>query len=274
MTISAKLSDVGGVEFVVSEENDIDDVGGFSDPIQAVGAKTAKFSGGDTMQANSGKRIGLRQVKINTGAEILVGVRPQNVESNSGFNVTVGQPFTGGTSTSPGSVMVIDFESIDTQELTSETIAGFGGGGNSVTIKYERSDDNVSYTLLGEHTDDAFGTTIIDYGIQTWRYIRITHTVTTGAGGNPATALLTETVLQPPVNNVTVKVRSSLSIDTADGTILITDQVMTENSQLTFVNPYLLTGEPTGDFVTVEIVSQNGNNIPVTLSEITSIKEV
>jgi len=276
MTIVSKLSDVGGLEFVVSDATDSDDVGGFSDAIQVVSAKTAKFSGGATMQANSGLKIGLSQVKINTAAEIPIQPRDVFIESLSGnWTGFVGQETAGSSSTSPGPTnsVVFDFESIDTQTLQSTTNGQFGGAGNGITLLYEISDDDISYTSLGSVTNqDGDFPTVTNYGTRTWRYVRVTHTSTFGVGGNTASTGLLEIVTQPPVNNVTVKVRSSVTLDTADGTVLISDQLMNELSTLTFDTQLLLTGS--SQFVTVEIVSQTGNEIPVTLSDITSVKEV
>lgn len=274
MTISAKLVDINGLEFAVSAETDTIDVGGFSDSIQIVGAETAQFSDLSTMQANSDLRIGMIQLKINTAAEIPLQPRDVFIESLSGnWTGFVGQETSGSSSNSPGGVIVFDFESIDTQTLQSTTNGSFGGAGNGITLLYEISDDDISYVSLGSVTNtDGDAPTVTNYGAQTWRYVRVTHTATSGVPGNTASTGLLEIVTQPPVNNVTVKVRSSVTLDTADGSVLITDQLMTESSSLTFDTDLLLTGN--NEFVTLEIVSQTGNAIPVTLSEITSIKEV
>jgi len=275
MTIKRKNIRPSGLLEIEADNTDTVDTNGFSDSIQTVGAKTAKFSGGATMQSNPGLRIGMTQLKINTGSKIpIIMVRPKNVESNTTWNTNpVGQPFISATGTVVGSIVVVDFESIDTQELTTTTSASFGGEGNSVSILYEYSSDNISYTILGTEIADAFNTPLItNWGTFTWRYIRITHTTTTGAGGNTASTSMVEIIPQPPVNDVTIRVHSSITLDTADGTELIPSQLMTENSQLVFDTDLLLTGN--AQFVTVEIVSQTGNIIPVTLSEITSIKEV
>lgn len=274
MTISAKLTDVAGLEFAVSDETDTIDIGGFSDALQIVGGETAKFSNLTTMQANSGLRIGMNQLKINTEAEIPIQPRDVFIESLSGaWTGFVGQEVSSSSSNSPGGIIVFDYESIDTQGLTTSTNGGFGGAGNGITLFYEYSDDDISYTTLGSvNNTDGDAPTITNWGTFQWRYIRVTHTATSGVAGNTASTNLTENVTQPPVNNVTVRVRSSATLDTADGTVLITDQTMTENSSLTFDTDLLLTDN--GQYVTLEIVSQTGNIIPVTLSEITSIKEV
>jgi hypothetical protein len=274
MTISAKLVDINGLEFAVSAETDTIDIGGFSDSIQAVEAITAQFSDLSTMQANSGLRIGMIQLKINTAAEIPIQPRDIFIESLTGaWSGFVGQETSGSSSNSPGGIIVFDFESIDTQGLTTSTNGGFGGAGNGITLFYEYSDDDISYVTLGSvNNTDGDAPTITNWGTITWRYVRITHTATSGVPGNTASTGLTENVTQPPVNNVTVKVRSSVTLDTADGSVIIDDQLMTENSSLTFDTDLLLTGN--SEFVTLEIVSQTGNAIPVTLSEITSIKEV
>jgi len=274
MTITSKLVDISGLSFAVSEDTDTIDLAGFSDPIQTVGAITAQFSDTSTMQANPGLRIGMTQLKINTSTEIPIAARDENVESNTGWSAAaVGQPYTGASSTSPGPIIVVDFESIDTQGLTTTTNGSFGGAGNGITIFYEYSSDDISYTTLGSIVNtDGDSPTVTNWGTFTWRYIRITHTATSGVGGNTASTSMVENVTQPSVNDVTVRVRSSATIDTADGDVIITDQLMEENESLTFITDLLLTGE--AQYVTLEIASQTGNEIPVSLSDITSILEV
>ena len=276
MTISSKLVDIAGLKYAVSDETDPIDIGGFSDSIESVGGISAKFSDLVVMKADSGLRIGMLQLKINTEAEIPIQPRDVFIESLSGsWTGFVGQETSGSSSTSPGATnsVVFDYESIDTQGLTSTTNGSFGGGGNGITLKYEISDDDVIYTLLGSVTNtDGAAPTVTNWGTQTWRYVKVTHTATSGVGGNTASTGLTENVTQPPVNNVTVRVRSSVTLDGTDGSVIIPAQLMTENSSLTFDTDLLLTGD--GEYVTLEIVSQTGNVIPVNLSEITSIKEV
>ena len=124
MTISAKLTDIGGDEFAVSDETDTTDVNGFSDSLPIVGAKTAKFSvfsGSATMQANPGLRIGLKQVKINTGsgiARVRSIVAGSDTGTDSPTRMINGSFSPPGTSrTAVGQYAIIDFRSVDTQLL-------------------------------------------------------------------------------------------------------------------------------------------------------------
>ena len=297
MVISSKLSDVNGVEFIVSEDTDIDDVGGFSDPIQVVGAKTAKFSGGTTMQSNAGLRIGLTQVKINTGdatpparTEVIadyVGWSANGNDVDDNFLTSLGAVTMSGTDNEA----VIDYGSIAVRKLVLKvqcTALGTDFQGSQSQVTYAVSNDNITYGTFTQiananrpPTGDMGGSVIVtstvtftDPGTQSFRYVKIIGHKILASGSNATTSDVFEATIADTGSTVTVKLRSSTALDTADGTILIDNQVMTLNDTLTFVNPYLLTGNPIGDFVTLEIVSLSNFDIPVTLSEITSIKEV
>ena len=298
MTISSKLSDVGGLEFVVSEAADIDDVGGFSDAIQTVGAETAKFSGGSTMQANSGLKIGMSQLKINTagatpGARTEVGadfvgwaVNGTLVDNNENTSeiASIGSP-----------IAVIDYGSVAvrTPRLVGQ-LDGIGtefGSTGVKTLQYEISDDNITYTdpvttnkiwaslnvpaggdMMGGIPHSSGKISFDDPNTQSFRFIKILG-ISTAAGGVSNTGTMFQvTEADVGVNQVTVRVRSSATLDTADGSVLISGQVMNELESLTFDTQLLLTGP--SEFVTVEIVSLTSFDIPVTLSEITSVKEV
>lgn len=264
MTISAKLSDVGGLEFVVSDPTDTDDVGGFSDTI-TTGAKTAKFSDTSVMQANVGKIIGVSQLKINSGAGGVV--RSRSLESNVGWG-NPNDAFDGNDTTfaaiAGGGALIIDFTSIATTILK---IAHGTTSGNS-TINVQISDDDISYTDLGNFFTTSTSSTgeTVDLGTQTWRYVKVER-----VSGTASTKVF-EVFEELSSESVTVRVRSSATIDTADGTVLITDQVMTPNQTLTFNTALLLTGA--GQFVTLEYVSFVSFAIPINLSQITSVKEV
>lgn len=269
MVIKRKNIRPSGLLEVEADNTDTVDVGGFSDPIQTVGAKTAKFSGGATMQANSGLRIGMTQLKINTGDVVFI---PRTRIVNSGDASNTGNIIDDNPATSgafdENEFVVIDFTTIATAEL--HVTLRLQNALDLLSLRVEISDDNISYTTIATLVNPSTTTTDINLGINTWRYVRLT---AINGDGLIFVFELFE-LIDPSTSDVTVKVRSSVTLDTADGTILITDQVMNENESLTFDTDLLLTENPTGDFVTLEIVSQTGNIIPVTLSEITSIKEV
>lgn len=271
MTIKRKNIRPSGLLEVEADNTDTVDLNGFSDAIQAVGAKTAKFSGGATMQANPGLRIGMTQLKINTDA-IIFTPRVRSLQQNLGYtdpDNTFDNVFTSsGNAGTVNEFIIIDFGSIAISELHIQANRS-ALAADSASFSIEISDDDISYSFV---SNIALTTTSTDYdfGTRTWRYVKVTLT----AQNNAFARLFEVFELASSPNEVTVRVRSSTSIDSANGTIIISDQVMNENETLTFVTDLLLTGNPTGDFVTLEIVSFSGLPIPVTLSEITSIKEV
>lgn len=269
MVISSKLVDLNGLEFAVSEDTDTIDAGGFSDPIQVVGAETAKFSGGATMQANTGLRIGLTQVKVNAGAEIL---RDRNIESNIGWSAPNdaidGNTNTAATSQTTGNVLVIDFESIDTRELSTE-LGNSRSTTSTANISVEISDDNISYTTIGTFAQVESSKTLRNHGSQTWRYVRITFV---SEINNPIAGIHRVFETNAVASTTTIRIRSSATIDTADGTVIVPDTVINPSTVTTFDTDLLLTGN--AQFVTLEIVSVPGFPIPINLQEITSIKEV
>ncbi len=297
MTISSKLVDVSGLSFAVSQDTDTIDVGGFSDSIQSVGAESAQFSDTATMEANSGLRIGMTQLKIVTiGAT--PGVRTEESGDFVGWSATGATvdnnnvTFTNTTSTS--AVAVIDYGSVatrDIQMITRMTYVQpeFGTSGVQ-TFVYQISNDNITYgdpvtssptfqsqsvvaggDMMGGGTIDTGIVTYNDANSQSFRYVKLTDTIS-GTASSPTWYIYQVTEQQTVTPEVTVRVRSSDTIDTADGTVLITNQTMGENETLTFDTELLLTGS--GGFVTLEIVSLAGFDIPTTLSDITSIKEV
>lgn len=267
MTISAKLSDIGGLEFVVSDPTDTDDVGGFSDAISS-GAKTAKFSDTSIMQANTGLKIGMSQLKINSGDPNPVRTRTVNDGSSwTNPNNSIDGNFSSSSNiASPGFPLIIDFTSVDTQTLKIQMGSGSGGSQQcSVEISVESTPINFTFV---SNISTASGSTLFDLGTQTWRFVRV---IRLTAGGNPTTIMF-EIFEELGPDTVTVRVRSSATQDTADGTVLITDQVLNPNQTLTFNTSLLLTG--VGQFVTLEYVGFTGFAIAVNLSEITSVKEV
>jgi len=300
MTIKRKNIRPGGLLEVEADPTDTVDTNGFSDPIQVVGAKTAKFSGGGIMKANVGKRIGLTQLKINSAAGVSVRteVAPDFVSFPS-TGVTVDNnntTFTISDDIGATGEAVIDYGSIATRNIKlvtriTYTQAEFGSSG-ALTFVYQISDDNITYTnpvtsnptfqtLSTVAGGDMMGGGVIDTGIityddanlQSFRYVKITVT-RNGTSDSARTWFIyqiTEDIIVG-IDQVTVRVRSSVTQDGTDGTIIINNQVMNVNETLTFDTELLLTGN--GEYVTVEIVSVLNDPVPVTLSEITSILEV
>jgi len=296
MTIHRQRVNAGAFDKVEGDITDSVDTNGFSDAIQTVGAKTAKFSGGATMKANGGLIIGLTQVKINSGGAT-PGVRTEEVADFSGWTAdgsTVDDSNVTFTSTSlitaPLDEAVVDYGSIATRTISlvtrlTGTRTEFGTG--TAFLNYEISNDNITFTVpVTTPTQFQFidlpatgGAAIpVDTGIvtfddpntQSFRYVKIIG----GATGNNLQVGFIYQFTEEDIgaNQVTVRLRSSATQDAADGTILITDQVMNPFETLAFITPLLLTG--IGQFVTVEIVSLTSFDIPVTLSEITSVQEV
>jgi len=299
LTITSKLVDIAGLSFAVSQETDPVDAGGFSDPIQVVSAKSAKFSGGGDMKANSGLRIGMTQLKINTG------------DSTPGVRIEIGADFVGwvanGTivdnsevtfvSASIGApIAVIDYGSVATRKARLvgrlSAIRPEFGSPTTLTLQYEISDDNITYTdpvttnkiwaslsyvaggdMMGGIPADSGIVSFVDPNTQSFRFIKILGIQTVAGGGTSKTGHMYQVTEDlGGVSTVTVRIRSSIGLDTADGSVIISDQVMNPNEILTFTTDLLLTGE--GEFVTLQIVSLSNLDIPVTLSDITSIQEV
>ena len=270
MTIKRKNIRPGGFLEVEADTTDTIDINGFSDPIQTIGAKTAKFSGGATMQANPGLRIGMTQLKINTGTAIFIP-RSKSIEEElnavNPLNMIDNNDLTFGELDSIDDFVTVDFGSVTTATLQ---LILKKSDANSMTLRTDISDDNINFTTADTRVA-PLSKTSINLGVRTWRYVKII--VINQDASTLEIFRIFETVDSASVG-ATVKVHSSITVDTADGTILIPDQVMNENESLTFDTDLLLTGNPTGDFVTVEIVSLLSTDVPVTLSEITSIKEV
>ena len=297
MVIKRQRINAGALVEVEADNTDSVDTLGFSDPIQTVGAKTAEFSGGGNMQANPGLRIGLTQVKIRTGGAT-PGVRTEVAADfvafpANGNTVDNDETTFSGTSSSGGQA-VIDYGSVAARDIKLVTrmryiqpefgIPGF------MTMVYQISNDNITYSdsvtsnptfqslavtpggdMMGGGTIDTGIITYNDPNTQTFRYVRITLTFSGSASGL-LWFIYQVTQQDTGVNQVTVRLRSSISLDTADGSVLITDQVMDEFETLTFDTELLLTGN--AQFVTLEIVSFTSFEIPVNLQEITSIQEV
>lgn len=280
LTISSKLVDINGLAFAVSEDTDPIDVGGFSSVISAVGAITAQFSDASTMTPNAGLRIGTLQTKIKTGAQSL---RTTSIESSV---VTSPENFIDGsiatvTGSIPGinaetDLLVVDFGVIATADLQirwrGENTAGsqrnsniqvFGGNTAGTTTTLVGSSSNI---LNGGQTEDTtftiFGATAI------FRFYRFVIGQATGTQVNISLVLLTESNITS--GDVSINLRASNTINTANGTILESFVVNTQ-TVFTFDTDLLLVDS--GQFYTLQIVSFSEGPFDVNLEQITSIKE-
>jgi len=250
LTIKRKNIRPSGLLEVESDNTDTVDTNGFSDALSVVGAETAKFSGGATMQANSGLRIGIIQIKVNSDV-----VTPR-------IGVVIAGSF--GTKTIDGDSVTVDFGDIAQANLFA---TAFHNCNCSQSSRLEFSTDDITYfsvSFINTSTSQAVNH---NGGTQTYRYARLT-AVTVNVNSINLQAIF-ETAL---ASSTTYNIRSSATLDTADGTILVGPIVIGESSQDVFDTDLLLTGNT--QFVTLEVVSYTEGDVPITLSEITSIKEV
>lgn len=270
MTIKRQRVNNSSLVEVEADNTDEVDTNGFSDSINTVAAKTAKFSGGSTMQPNAGLRIGLTQVKVNSGAvTIPLGTTIPTTNVTNPGNVVDGSAvsFSGPDVIAAGvTAVTVDYGTL----ITAHTRIRFNTTtvNNALTL-VEYSTDNVIWIFA---TSTATNTTTIQDVTSipefTYRYLRIRVT------SNPSSIASQYYLLIPVVgatSNVNINIRSSTSLDTANGTIL-DNVILSPSSSATFDTELLFIPSP--EFFTVEIVSFGGIPIPVTMSQITSIKEV
>ena len=108
---------------------------------------------------------------------------------------------------------------------------------------------------------------------QNLRYIKIISNYTTpDPNPSPFFAKLYEVTEEVSTDSVTINIRSSITQDGINGTILINNAVILVNNTFIFDNDLLFTG--LGEYITLEIVSFSTGAMQVTLDEITSILEV
>lgn len=280
MTISSKLVDINGLEFAVSKDTDTIDVGGFSDVLSVVGAKTAKFSGGSTMQSNVGLRIGTTQLKIN-------GV-PHAFISGT---VIDSDPLTPSPITNPANVEDADdstFTGPDDQNLVGDNCItiDFGVVQNSkfriksrvgttidCSYKVQRSTDNIDWDDTGITLVNTIGE-IVDVtsgSVFNFRYLRVV-VESVQFASTFGYEFFVLGLIESDTFTANINIRSSTTIDTANGTILKNIPAFIPGITTIFDTDLLLVIN--GGFLTLEIVSFSILPFSITLSEITSIKEV
>ena len=273
MTISAKLSDVGGLEFVVSDPTDTDDVNGFTDIQNSVGGESAKFSGGSAMKANSGLKIGVSQVKFETS---LTDLSARSILSSSGVtnpgNVIDDDDSTGTNFSDTNDEIIVDFVSSITAVLKSVGNRGVAGGHN---IEISTSTDDITYNVLTSVNYSESKQTV-NHGTDTFRYVKFRSTGTT-SNANVFSIYAEDT----GGDDVTVQLLSTSSLDATSGTTLIGSTVIAATSRdtgssasvTTFNSVLYLTDA--AHYVTLRVVSYGGQfTVPVKLKEITTVKEV
>ena len=276
MTISAKLSDFGGLEFVVSDPADEDGINGYSDSQESVGGKSAKFSDATIMKANTGKRIGITQVQFNTALALLNRSVNSETSITNSANMIDNSLSSYAVFTSAGtSEIIIDFGSIATAVTKYQWSSNNFG---SVNIEVEKSDNSTGpWTSID--TDSSSSTTPIlqDLGSHSFRYLRISYT-------SLGTALRVYEVWREPSNTPSVDVQllstaaqdSTTATKTLIGTTTINSPTMENQTPITSLHNSSLLLTADGEYVTLRVVSYSDSNfkVPVTLSDITTVKEI
>jgi len=288
------LKAVGDSGFVEVETEDADtiDTNGFSDPISVVSSKTAKFSGGGIMQANGGKKISLLQLSIDTGAatirtrSVIANANPPGLSiignsanaidgnlSTQTDNIDYNNPVPPVAKGSEQPWITIDFTSIAVSDITAKIFSSIFSGA-SVEYKLQIStvggDSPANWTtvdtllLFAGSPNDQF----LSASNQTYRFARVTANVSIAGNGALVGAF---EIFELGPGTVTTNIRSSITQDANDGTIILANQILAQSSSIVFDSDVLLIGS--GQFVTLEIVSFSDAEMPVSLSSITSVKE-
>lgn len=266
---------------VEADAADTVDTNGLTTVISAVGAKSAKFSGGADMTPNSGKRVGTLKTIIKTGNQNeRTGLTIESSTVSNDTNAIDGNTgtFTGtlnGLDTDDQRLVVVDFGTTATAEiLVTVKFTNSGSSNNNTGCKvYYGTGSNPTtevYTVTNLDTDPS-QTHNLSGQTKTFRYVAValnnmqpTSDVTCAVGEVHEQGLSSGTT--------TVKIRASNTKDTADGTVLVGDTVRSPNTSLTLDTDLFLV--ESGQFYTLEIVSFDESEIDVNLETITSIKEV
>lgn len=267
----------GGFD-VISDTTDTKDENGFSDIISIVSAKTAKFSDTSTMKANAGLKMGLLNFKINTGPASIVNGRtrtiipvttvtdPDNAIDDSDGTKT-------GTVAVIGPYLTVDFGVILTTRIRAK-VRIVSQASNTERDIIEYSTDNIIWnTALTLSTPPGNSITHDETSNPfSFRYVRCNKTVHTFPGFSEVFEI--QESLGSDDGTAVVNIRSSATIDTADGTIILPNVNINSNELAVIpVIDFLLAG--IGQFITLEIISfSTGAGFDVNLEEITSLKEV
>jgi len=295
MTIKRKNIRPSGLLEVEADPTDTVDTGGFSDPI-TTGAITAKFSGGATMQASSGLRIGTTQIKVVSGLEFLPQLTLGTAGSDwsSGANIVDGDLSTesGSLSSILPTVMevVVDYGSIASRSIgakfnvqqpgnlgvslfTRMTSRIFISDTETFGAELSNQSNNVQGTGTGAENADFFHNVT---GPNSFRFVlfRLEQEATnvpTGQRPGSCSVFSVNEELQP-TSNATVNIRASNTINTADGTIIRASIPVPPNSTVIIDDDLLLVESL--QFLTLDYTTPGANSFNINLSEITSITEV
>lgn len=301
MTIKRKNIRPSGLLEVEADPTDTVDTGGFSDPI-TTGAETAKFSGGGTIQAPSGLRVGTTQIKIVAG----VGFLPQLALGTAGSDWSNGANIVDGDlNTVSGSLgvtglppmeVVVDFGSIASRSI--EAKFNIAQPSNLATFLFTKmvsrifiSDTETFGAELSNQTQQVTGTNTgaqnADFfhtvtGPNSFRYVKFT--IEQGANfefadgssdPNQRAGTCSVYSVNEALNASTdavVNIRSSATIDTANGTIIRGPINVSEGSTVVIDDDLLLVESL--QFLTLDYATPGANTFNINLSEITSITEV
>ncbi len=271
MTIKRKrVNSVNALVEVEADPTDIVDVDGFSDLLSVVGAKSAKFSDTSNMTPNAGLKVGILKtvVKIDTSAvqnrsviQSLVSSPENAIDSDLGTK-------TGITTTNIAAIMTVDFGIISTTTISAK-VRREGSGGTNVVLNLYKSTDNINYDLVASNSGNTAADIILNGGTETYRYARL------NMGGNQEVDDVSIYEIYSSVSDKTVSlnIRASDTIDSNNGVILNSAVIdLDTETELTLDTELYLVDS--GKFYTLEIVSFSGIAIPLSLENITSVKEV
>jgi len=265
---------------VEADPTDTVDTNGFSDIISTVSAITAKFSDTSTMTPNSGLRVGTLKTVIRTGEQV-----PRTPVIDSAAVTNPGNFIDGSNLTVTGEIFGIDGTNVDILTVDMGVIATADFQIEWVGRNTVGSDRNAGVIILGGNTAGTTTTIVGSQGVvlnttnpQNFSFNALTtpfrfyrFTTTTGTGTQVAISLRLLTESNITSGNVSINLRASDTIDTANGTIL-TSPVVNTQTVFTFDTDLLLV--ESGQFYTLQIVSFSEGPFDVNLEGITSIKEV
>lgn len=294
MTIKRKNIRPSGLLEVEADNTDTVDTNGFSDPISVVSAITAKFSDTSTIQAPSGLRVGMTQIKIVAGAEFLPAQTLISSDWSGGVNIVDGDLFTQSGTLSLvilPTVMevIVDFGSIASRSIgTKFNIAQTGNLSTSLftrmtsrifvsdTVTFGAETGNQVNTVPGTDTGAQNADFTHDEGPVSFRFVKFTleqEATNVPTGQRPGNCFVYEVNIQIlPTTDAVVNIRASDTINTADGTVLNGPLNISPSSTTILDSDLILLLSL--KFLTLDIATGGDNLFDINLSEITSITEV
>lgn len=292
MTIKRKNITVGGLVEAEADNTDSVDTGGNSAKITGgTGAITAKYSGGATIQAPVGLRVGTTQIKIVAGVEHLPSITLISSDWASGANIVDGDLFTvsGTLDDVLPTVMevIVDFGSIESRTIgTKFNIAQKGNLAVTLFIEFTSRifiSDTLSFgaeeanqvdKLFGTDTGPQNSDRTFNLSARSFRYIKFTMEQLNNVGnqrvGDCSVYSVNKQLLTP--TNAVIDIRSSNTIDTADGAI-IRASVTVPPGATTVIDDDLLLVEAQ-KYLTLAVKTASANLYDLNLDSITSITEV